>query len=348
MLKLLGLLAVFAIVGAAVNLIGNDDSTATAAPTTSSGEFRVSGSSTVFPIVQRQAEEFKLIDPTTAIAVAGPGSGDGAQQFCAGEIPIANASRTFKDEEIEICEANGIEFIELRRGIDGISVITSIENDLVECVSFNDLYALISEEAINTDSWAQANALTAEWDGTEFDDVRLDVFGPGEESGTFDSFAEIVIEGVAKGKTGLDIEAREFTKEIRPDYTSSPDDNVVVEGIEGSKYSLGWVGFAFAQESAAAGRAKLLQVSKEDGGDCVSPTPETIASADFPIARFLYTYVSVDAAANQPGVAEFVDYMLSDTGLESVSAVGYIDLPADELEKVATTWANRTPGRQYE
>lgn len=363
-MKLLGLLAIFAVVGALVNLIGSDDSpvAATGGQTDSSagssgssgssdatvGEFLVSGSSTVFPIVQRQAEQYKDIEPGVAIAVEGPGSGDGAKKFCAGEVPIANASREFKDEEIEICEANGIEFIELRRGIDGISVITSVENDLIECLSFNDLYALIGEESLNADSWSDANALTAEWGGTEFDDVPLDVFGPGEESGTFDSFAEIVIEGVAKGKTGLDVEAREFVDTIRPDYTSSPDDNVVVEGIEASQYSLGWVGFAYAQESAAAGRAKLLSVSTEDGGDCVAPTAETIAAAEFPIARFLYTYINVDDAANEPGVADFVDYMLSDVGLESVSAVGYIDLPEDELDKAATTWADRAPGRQYQ
>ncbi len=372
--KLLGLLAVFAVVGALVNLIGSDDAPVAASGAGSTGEaegaggtegadegtesgssgtqvvgeFLVSGSSTVFPIVQRQAEQYKDIEPGVAIAVEGPGSGDGAKKFCAGEVPIANASREFKDEEIEICEANGIEFIELRRGIDGISVITSVENDLIDCVSFNDLYALISEEALNADSWADANTLTGQWEGTEFADVPLDVFGPGEESGTFDSFAEIVIEGVAKGKTGLDTESREFLETIRPDYTSSPDDNVVVEGIEASQYSLGWVGFAYAQESAEAGRAKLLSVSTEDGGPCVEPTAASIASADFPIARFLYTYVNVDNAANQPGVADFVDYMLSDTGLESVSAVGYIDLPPDELEKAATTWANRSPGRQYE
>ena len=353
MFKLLGLLAVFAAVGALVNLIGDDTSSVAATPAATDGssvegEFLVSGSSTVFPIVQRQAEQFKEIAPGVAIAVEGPGSGDGAKKFCAGEVPIANASREFKDEEIEICEANGITFLELRRGIDGISVITSVENDLVDCVSFNDLYALTSEEALNFDSWSDANAITSDWGGTEFSDVDLDVFGPGEESGTFDSFAEIVIEGVAKGKTGIEVEDREFVDTVRPDYSSSPDDNVVVEGIESSQYSLGWVGFAYAQESAAAGRAKLLSVSIEDGGNCVEPTAETIAAAEFPIARFLYTYINVDDAANQPGVADFVDYMLSDVGLESVSAVGYIDLPADELAKSAATWANRSAGRQYE
>ncbi len=369
MAKLLGLLAAFALISVVVQSFDDDGASANTAATASTdganggdadgdaaasdlseatGEFLVSGSSTVFPIVQRQAEQFEDLAPGIAIAVEGPGSGDGAKKFCAGEVPIANASRTFKDEEIAICEEAGIEFIELKRGIDGISVITSTENDLISCLSFNDMYALLSEDATQTDSWADANTLTGEWGGQEFPDVPLSVFGPGEESGTFDSFAEIVIESVGKGKTGLDAETREFSEGIRPDYTSSPDDNVVMEGIESSQYSLGWVGFAYAEESAEAGRAKLLAVATEDGGECVTPTPETIASAEFPIARFLYTYVNVDAAANQPGVADFVDYMMSDTGLESVSAVGYIDLPDEDQAKVQAVWSDRVPGRQDE
>ncbi len=312
------------------------------------GDFVVSGSSTVFPIVQRQAEEFATIEPGVAIAVEGPGSGDGAKKFCAGEVPIANASRTFKDEEFALCEEAGIEFIELRRGIDGISVITSVDNDSIDCLSFNDLYALLSDEAIGFGSWSDANALTSEWSGTEFPNAPLDVFGPGEESGTFDSFNEIVIESVGKGKTGLDPDGRDFADIIRPDYTSSPDDNVIVEGIASSQYSIGWVGFAFASEAGEAGKAKLLNISIEDGGDCIAPTAATIASADFPIARFLYTYVNADAAANQSGVAEFVDYMLSDQGYESVSAVGYVDMPAADIEKANSLWADRTVGRSWD
>ncbi len=145
----------------------------------SEGSFLISGSSTVFPIVQLQAERYEGIEPGVAIAVEGPGSGDGARKFCAGEVPITNSSRQLKDEEIEICDAAGISFVELKRGIDGISVITSADNDAIECVSFNDLYALLSDEAIGFSSWADANELTASWGGQQFPDAELDVFGPG-------------------------------------------------------------------------------------------------------------------------------------------------------------------------
>ena len=360
-LLLAAILAVFGVVAALVQ--GSDDDNAVAAPVTTTsdddaavpeptgpleGDFLVSGSSTVFPIVLRQAEQFAGLEPGVAIAVEGPGSGDGARKFCAGEVPIANASRLFKDEEIAICEEAGIEFIELRRGIDGISVITSPDNDAVACLSFNDLYALLSEEATGFGSWADANALTESWGGQTFDDLPLAIFGPGEESGTFDSFTEIVIEGVFDGKTGLDPESREFVETIRPDYTSSPDDNVIMEGINGSDSSIGWVGYSFAQEAADSGRAKLLQVSVADGDPCVAPSPETIASADFPISRFLYTYVNVEAAATDRSVAAFVDYMMSDVGLESVSAVGYVDLADADQTRAQAVWQNRVAGRAWE
>lgn len=359
---LLAILAVFGVVATVVDRSTDSTEVVTAPPDSASseraavdrpagtltGDFLVSGSSTVFPIVLRQAEQFADLEPGVAIAVEGPGSGDGAKKFCAGEVPIANASRLFKDEEIAICEQAGIDFIELRRGIDGISVITSPANDTIECVSFNDLYALLSEEATGFDSWADANAFTTTWQGQQFPDVALDVYGPGEESGTFDSFGEIVIESVFKGKTGLDTDTRELVETIRPDYTSSPDDNVILEGINGSDHSLGWVGYSFAQEAADADRAKLLAVSSTDGGDCVLPTPESIASADFPITRFLYTYVNADAAATDPAVAAFVDYMLSDLGLESVSTVGYVDLAPADQARAQAIWTNRTTGRAWE
>ena len=334
---------------------GSDSAAAPAAEEEPAGEaalegsIAVSGSSTVFPIVQKQAEEFAAANPGVAISVDGPGSGDGAALFCDGEIPIGNASRAYKDSELETCAANGIEFIEIRRGIDGISVITSPENDAVECISFNQLYSLISEEATGNESWVDGNSLLADMGAADagFPDAPLDVFGPGEESGTFDSFGEIVIEAVAKGKTGLDPDAREFVKTIRPDYTSSPDDNIIVEGISSSRSSIGWVGFAFAKEAEAAGQAKLLPVSKDDGGECVVPSPETIASAEFPIARYLYTYVNADAAANAPAVVAFVDYMMSDAGLPSVTSAGYIDLSDVDQNLAQAIWKNRTTGRSW-
>ncbi len=358
---LLGLFAGFAGVAAAVDSVqaepvrvavqsgvALDSADVSVEPTVVEGDFLVSGSSTVYPIVLRQAEQFGALNAGVAISVEGPGSGDGAKKFCAGEVPIANASRLYKDAERAACADNNIDYIEIRRGIDGISVITSPENDLIDCVSFNDLYSLVSEEALNFHKWSDANVLTSAWGGTQFPDVDLQIFGPGEESGTFDSFGEIVVESVAKGKTGLDPASHDYVKTIRPDYTSSPDDNVILEGVGSSQYSIGWVGYAFAKEAETAGRAKLLDVSFGDDDSCVTPTPETIASADFPIARYLYTYVNADAAATDPSVAAFVDYMMSDVGLESVTEVGYVRLAEADQLRAHAVWNNRITGPSWE
>ena len=353
----LAILAVFAVVAAVVDALGDEPNQPAARPGLADGAepgvipaselegaFLISGSSTVYPIVLDQAEAFQGISPGVAITVEGPGSGDGAKKFCAGEALIANASRVYKDEEVVLCEDNDIEFIELRRAIDGITVITSPENDLVDCVSFNDLHALLSEDAFGSDDWADANVRTAEWGGTTFAPAPLDVFAPGEESGTYDSFAEIVIESVASGATGIDTASHDLADPIRPDYAASTNDTVILQGIESSRYSLGWVGYAFAQEAADAGQAIMLDVRAEDGGDCVSPSPTTIADATFPIARFLYTYVNADAAANDPAVGAFVDYMMSDVGLESVRTAGYVDLSAADQVRAQAIWDSRLTG----
>jgi phosphate transport system substrate-binding protein len=300
-----------------------------------SGEIVVSGSSTVEPITSIVAEDFAAANPDVTYTVDGPGTGDGFVQFCEGETDISDASRAIKDEEAAACEANGVEYVELQIAIDGLSIITSPDNADVSCLSFGDLYALLGPESQGFEQWSDADALSAEI-GDEFGalhapypDAALDVTAPGEESGTFDSFVELVIADIA--------EARGQDGTTRPDYQTSADDNVIIENIGGAPASLGWVGFAFADESSDA--IKSLEV---DGGDgCVAPTPETIASGDYPIARPLFIYVNVDEAASRPELAAFVDYYLSDEGMAAVTEADYISLDAEALDATRSAWEGR-------
>ena len=319
----------------------DDSSDTTAGDSGLSGSITVTGSSTVEPVVALQAEWFADANPGVAISVSGPGSSDGAKAGCAGEVPIWNMSRQIKDSEVETCTDNGVEFIELRRGIDGITVITAVGNDAIECLSFAELYALLSGEATNIGSWADANELSGELGGrTDFPDADLVITAPGEESGTFDSFVEIVLEDIYDERVEAgDISEDEFV--VRPDYTASPNDNVIIDGVANNDTSLGWVGFAFADENSNV--VKALEV---DGGDgnCIAPTPATIASAEFPIARFLYTYVNVAEAADSEAVSAFVDFMLSDEGLPAVEEVGYVQLAEGDAQQTADNWADRITG----
>ena len=306
-----------------------------------SGSISVTGSSTVEPVTNLLAEAFAEAHPGVAFSVAGPGSGDGHKAAAAGEVPIWNSSRQIKESEVADINAAGIEFIELRVGIDGISVITAAGNDAIDCLSFEDLYSLVGDEAIGFQDWTDANALNAELGGTgPFSGGALEIFAPGEESGTFDSFIEIALEDIWEHRVEGGHADENFA--VRPDYNASANDNVIIDGVSGNQTSLGWVGFAFADENRD--KVKLLEV---DGGDgCVAPTPETIASAEFPIARFLYTYIDA-AAASDPAVKAFVDFMLSDEGQTYVVDAGYVNLSAADLEQSRSNWNNLTTGTTF-
>jgi phosphate transport system substrate-binding protein len=297
------------------------------------GQVIVSGSSTVEPISALVAEFFNEdVSADVAIEVTGPGTSDGFERFCAGETDISNASRQVRQEEIDECAAAGVEMVEIKVAIDGLSIITAAGNDAVTCLSFADLYALLGPESQGFDDWSDAQALATELGSTTtLPSAPLVVTAPGEESGTFGSFVELVIEEFNEDR-GQDATTR-------PDYTASANDNVIIEGIAGSPTSLGWVGYAFAEENVD--RVKLLEV---DGGDgCVAPTPETIADNTYPISRDLYIYVNVAKAEENPAVAAYVDFYLSDGLIDSVlETVPYVPLAPDVLAESQATWTART------
>jgi phosphate transport system substrate-binding protein len=332
------LVLAFALVATAC---GDDDDTGTTAGTTAttegssgglSGSIDISGSSTVEPISARNAVKFIETHPDVAINVQGPGTGDGAQLFCTGEIDIGDASRAYKDSELEICAENGIEFVELVVAIDGLSVLTNPENPL-ECMATSDLYALLGPESTGFEQWSDANDLAAELGAPNapYPDEDLVITAPGEESGTFDTFVEFLIEGKAGGE---DYEETRGAETVRPDYVASANDNVIIEGVVGSPRSLGWVGYAFYL--ANQDRVKTLAIDVGEG--CIAPSADTIASGEYPFSRPLYIYVNLESA-QRPEVAAYVDLYLSDAGLTSIDETGYVRL-ADYADTRAA-WDNR-------
>ena len=301
-----------------------------------SGQVVVSGSSTVEPISIAVAEKFNAENPDVDVPIDGPGTGDGFELFCNGETDINDASSKVKEEQIEQCESNGIEFIELQVGNDGISVMSNTANDAVDCLNFADLYALTGPESQGFDNWSDAQDLAAELGSdTEFPDAPLDLVGPGEESGTFASYVEIVIEEFN--------EDRGAEATTRPDYQASPDDNIIIQGIQGSDTSLGWVGFAFAKEATDV---SIIPIAAEPGGDCVEPTDETIGDNSYPISRPLFIYVNKAKAEENPALEAFVDFYLSDEGIASVGEVGYVPLSDEQLAETRAIWEERTTGAQ--
>jgi phosphate transport system substrate-binding protein len=302
------------------------------------GEIFVSGSSTVEPITNRVAEVYAEENADFQYTVEGPGTGDGFALFCNGETDISDASRAIKDEEAAACADTGVEYVELLVAYDGLSVVTSADNTDVNCLSFLDLYALLGPESEGFDSWSDANDLAAALQdelGDEFGashapypDAPLDPTAPGEESGTFDSFVEIVIAGIA-GARGTD-------DTTRPDYTASANDNVIIEGITGSPSSLGWVGLAFASEAEGV---KLLEI---DGGDgCVAPSDETVADESYPIARPLFIYPNLARVEENAALTSFVDFYVSAEGLALAGEVGYVALTEEQGQATRDAWDGR-------
>lgn len=296
------------------------------------GTITVSGSSTVQPISSLVAEVFNETNPDVAISVDGPGTGDGFELFCAGETDVSDASRPIDPDEADACAAAGIDYVELEIAFDGITVMTNPEN-AVDCLTTGDLYALFGPESTDFASWADANALASEVGGQGgFPDAPLQITAPGAESGTYDAFIELA--GIADTAEGRGLPEDE-AESLRTDYTASPNDNVIIQAIEGSPSALGFVGYAYAEQAGAG----VKELAVDAGGGCVSPGEDTIADASYPLSRSLYIYVNTAKATESEALAAFVDSYVSDEGMnEVVTSVGYVPLPSDRIEATRAAW----------
>ena len=304
------------------------------APSTSEGgSVFVTGSSTVEPISIKVGELAGTAEGgNLKVTVEGPGTGDGFKKFCAGDGDVTGASRAIKEEEATLCADAGIEYIELAVAIDGLTVATSPANTAIECLDNAALYALIGPESEGFSSWADANTIAGELGSAyaTLPDAPLSIFGPGEESGTYDSFVEFAFKSIS-GDRGTDMVTR-------ADYTASPNDNVIVDGIESADTSLGWVGFAYYKAEQA--RMKAIAIADKEGV-CVVPTDETIADGSYPFSRTLYIYVNKAKAVENPAVVAYVDLYLSAQGGEQVSAAGYVQLDSAKQQLSLDAWTAR-------
>ena len=261
-----------------------------------SGSVEIDGSSTVYPVSEAVAEEFNELYPNVRVNVGVSGTGGGFKRFTAGETDISDASRPIKKpKETSAAESNGIEYVELRIGTDGLSVVVSPDNDFVECLTIDELKK-IWEPGSSINNWSQVRV--------GFPDQKMRLYGPDTDSGTFDYFTEEVM-----GEVQLS----------RPDYTASADDNVLIQGISGDKGSLGYFGYAYYRES----KDKLNLVAVDSGAGCVAPSEITISSGEYsPLSRPLFIYVNL-ASLKRPEVKEFVDFYM-DHGPALTEEVGYI------------------------
>jgi phosphate transport system substrate-binding protein len=329
------ILATVAVVGAACSSNSSSSSTGAGSGGGSlTGSINISGSSTVLPISQLVTEEFHSSNPDVQTSVDGPGTGDGFVLFCDGKTDISDASRPIEDDEKKACEKGGVNFVELKVGLDGITVMTNPANSAVTCLNDGDLYALFGPQSEGIDTWSGADSLANKVGGTgNFPDLPLAITAPGEESGTYDAFIELAgIEDTALSQGVSEDDAAT----LRPDYQSSPNDNVIIQAMENDQSGLGFVGFAYADQQGES--IKKLQI---DGGDgCVEPSADTIADGSYPLSRSLYIYVNTDKVASSPALKAFVDFYLSDEGIQAVVDSDYVAIPQDQLDATRQAWAS--------
>jgi phosphate transport system substrate-binding protein len=251
-----------------------------------SGEIAIDGSSTVFPFAQAAAEQFQTENPDVRITVGQSGTGGGFEKFCAGETDISDASRPIdSEEEVPLCEKNGVTYKELEVASDGIAVVTNPALE-VECLTTDQLKQ-VWESGSNVASLAEVDS--------QLPDAELSLYGPGTDSGTFEFFTEAI-----NGEEG----------NTRKDYQPSEDDNVLVQGVQGDEGGLAYFGFSYAEQN----RDELNIVQVDGGSGCVEPTIETIQSNEYkPLSRPLFMYPS-DEALEKPEVKAFMDFVLENAG----------------------------------
>lgn len=280
--------------------------------TTLSGEIKVDGSSTVYPITEAVAEEFRVEQPEVRVTVGISGTGGGFKKFGRGEIDINDASRPIKEQEANTCKENNIGFTEIKIAYDGLAVIVNKENTWLQSITINELKKMWEPSAQG--KITRWNQIRSEWPADEF---RL--YGPGVASGTYDYFTEVVV-----GESGSS----------RGDYTASEDDNVLVQGIKGDKNAIGFFGYAYFAENSES----LKLVAVDNGKGPVSPNPENIRNGSYaPLSRPIYIYVN-DGAAKREHVAAFINFYLKNVSV-IVPDVGYVPLPEEDytaaIEKFA-------------
>lgn len=318
------LLLVFTLSAVTVGACGGGDQRAGGAGT--SQVITADGSSTVFPIAEAVAEEFQQANRGTRVTVGSSGTGGGFQKFCRNETDLSNASRPIRANEAAECAKAGVAFVELPVAYDGLAIVVHPKNAWAASMTVAELKKLWEPAAQG--KITRWNQVRPEWP-----DQEIHLFGAGVDSGTFEYFTEAIVGKAAQS---------------RGDYTSSEDDNVIVQGVSGDVNALGYFGYAYYEQNKD--KLKLVAVDDADpanGAGPIAPSPETVTNGTYrPLSRPVFMYVKVKAL-DRPEVQNFVTFLL-DQGPTLVREVGYVPLTAREQDLVRTRFTSRKTGTAFE
>ncbi len=303
-----------------------EDPMAMYAPDAVTGDIITAGSSTVFPLSERMSELFQQEGYTGNLTVDSIGSGAGFERFCkTGETDISNASRKIKDSEVEACAALATprEPIAFRVGTDALTVVISAENDFITALTKEQLGKIFTAQYTK---WNEVDP--------SFPAETILVYGPGADSGTFDYFNEAIVAPLYLNADGkADTAAGKEALLGAAGAQFSEDDNVLVQGVEGSKYAIGYFGYAYFSENSGALKAVAVEG--------VEPSQATVDDGTYPISRPLFIYSDANILKEKPQVAAFIYFYLSNVN-DEISDVGYFPAPAAELQASLDAWKTAT------
>ncbi|HSI97353.1 MAG TPA: PstS family phosphate ABC transporter substrate-binding protein [Gaiellaceae bacterium] len=274
-----------------------------------SGTIRIDGSSTVGPLSEVAAELFQGESSGVRVTVATSGTSGGFQKFCIGETDMNDASRPIKDSEIELCDENGIGYEGIQVANDALSLVVNPRNP-IDCLTVAQA-SQIWDQASKVTRWGDIHGLELP---SDMAGQKLDLYGPGTDSGTFDFFTEAI-----NGEEGR----------VRTDYNSiGEDDQAAIVAVEGDEYAMGYIPYSFVQE--AGDQVKALAI---DGGDgCVDATLENVQNGSYtPLGRPLFVYAS-DTALQKPEVLAFMKFYL-DNSEQIAEAATFVPLTAEQIEQ---------------
>jgi len=297
-----------------------EDPMAMYAPDAVSGDIITAGSSTVFPLSERMKQRFEEEGYTGNLTLDSIGTGAGFERFCKnGETDISNASRPIKDSEKESCAALATprEPIGFQVGIDALAITVSKENTFLTDVTKAELAQIFSTAT----NWSDVRP---EWPAEPI--LR---FSPGTDSGTFDYFVEAIMAPANQVDGAANVEAGEKAILDSAGTQFSEDDNVLVQGVEGSPYAIGYFGFAYYQENTD--RLNILSV------EGVAPTAETAESNTYPLARPLFIYSDAKIMQEKPQVAAFIWFYLNNVN-DEIGDVGYFPVSDAKLQEGIDAW----------
>lgn len=263
---------------------------------------KIDGSSTVYPITQAILEKHNQIQSSKPVQIEGAVSGTttGFEKFCAGETDINAASRPILTEEMQACDRSQVRYIELPIAFDAITVVVNKQNTWTDSITVEELKNMWQSEA--TGKITKWNQVQSTWP-----DSPLNLFGPGQESGTFDYFTEAINGAIGNSRT---------------DYVDSENDQTIVNGVSQDPNALGYFGYAYYEKN----QDKLKALGIDSGQGPVLPSVETVKNAQYkPLARPLFIYINAKAAQDNPALEEFVEFYLENAPIV-VGEIGYIPL----------------------